>query len=54
MSAIRTVARPALAALLTALPAWGASFTATDNMAMKRLSDPQVSPDGSRIVFSLT
>jgi dipeptidyl aminopeptidase/acylaminoacyl peptidase len=29
-------------------------FTATEMMTLKRLSDPQVSPDGSRVAFALT
>jgi dipeptidyl aminopeptidase/acylaminoacyl peptidase len=29
-------------------------FTATEMMKLKRLSDPQVSPDGSRVAFALT
>ena len=47
----------ALAALLLALPtvaSGGSPFTATDLMALQRLSDPQVAPDGARVAFTLT
>jgi dipeptidyl aminopeptidase/acylaminoacyl peptidase len=48
---------PALVALgLAATPAAHAArpFTATEMMKLKRLADPQVSPDGSRVAFALT
>ena len=43
-------------ALATALALWpalagAAAFTATDNMQIRRLSDPQVSPNGAQVVF---
>jgi dipeptidyl aminopeptidase/acylaminoacyl peptidase len=48
---IRLAAAAALAALPAALAA--APFTATEMMRLKRLSDPQVSPDGAHVVFVL-
>ena len=53
MPTVRPVARLAAAAALAALPAAlvAAPFTATEMMRLKRLSDPQVSPDGTRVVF---
>jgi dipeptidyl aminopeptidase/acylaminoacyl peptidase len=42
-------------ALLTALPASAATpFTAAEMMKLKRLSDPQVSPDGKWVLYSQT
>jgi dipeptidyl aminopeptidase/acylaminoacyl peptidase len=40
-----------VATLLLPAAAFADAFTATDMMGLKRLSDPQVSPDGSRVVF---
>ena len=53
MPTVRPVARLTAAAALAALPAavFAAPFTATEMMRLKRLSDPQVSPDGTRVVF---
>jgi dipeptidyl aminopeptidase/acylaminoacyl peptidase len=54
-----TIARPlihlAVAVMLVAWPAALAAepFTATAMMSLRRLTDPQVSPDGSQIVFVL-
>jgi dipeptidyl aminopeptidase/acylaminoacyl peptidase len=53
---------PRLPALLALGLAWIAPpaahaappFTATEMMKLKRLADPQVSPDGSRVAFALT
>lgn len=64
MSSIRAAHRLAVFALAT-LPLLAAplqapaspstnGFTARDNMGLKRLSDPQVSPDGSRVAFVVT
>ena len=51
---------PRFAALLALALAWPAAthgappFSATEMMKLKRLADPQVSPDGSRVAFALT
>jgi dipeptidyl aminopeptidase/acylaminoacyl peptidase len=41
-------------AILAAGPAAAAPFTATEMMTLKRLSDPQVSPDGKWVLYSQT
>jgi len=55
MHATRHLTRLAVAAALAIVPAAVAAepFTATEMMRLKRLSDPQVSPDGARVVFVL-
>ena len=43
-----------LATILTAIPAQGTHpFSVHDMLAMQRVSDPQVSPDGTRVLFTL-
>ncbi len=56
MTTTRSLFRLAVAAALATLPGpLGADpFTATEMMNLKRLAEPQVSPDGSRVVFVLT
>ena len=39
---------------LAPAPSPAAPFTATEMMKLRRLADPQVSPDGSRVAFALT
>jgi dipeptidyl aminopeptidase/acylaminoacyl peptidase len=53
---LRLPAALALGLVLLAPPATPAPppFTATEMMKLRRLADPQVSPDGSRVAFSLT
>ncbi|HYN05704.1 MAG TPA: S9 family peptidase [Vicinamibacteria bacterium] len=41
-------------ACLAPAPSPAAPFTATEMMKLRRLADPQVSPDGSRVAFALT
>ena len=41
-------------ACLAPAPSPAATFTATEMMKLRRLADPQVSPDGSRVAFALT
>jgi dipeptidyl aminopeptidase/acylaminoacyl peptidase len=41
-------------AILATAPAAAAPFTATEMMRLKRLSDPQVSPDGKWVLYSQT
>ena len=41
-------------AVLAAAPAAAAPFTATEMMRLKRLADPQVSPDGRTVLYSQT
>jgi dipeptidyl aminopeptidase/acylaminoacyl peptidase len=41
-------------AILATAPAAAAPFTATEMMKLKRLSDPQVSPDGKWVLYSQT
>jgi len=55
MPTARPVIRLAAAAAIAALPAAlaAAPFTATEMMRLKRLSDPQVSPDGTHVAFVL-
>src|SRR5512138_1201599 len=45
----------ALAILLAAAPAAAEThpFSVTDMLAMERISDPRVSPDGTRVVFTV-
>jgi dipeptidyl aminopeptidase/acylaminoacyl peptidase len=57
LAIIRLVAvRLAAIVALVSLPCllWAEAFSATHMMDLKRVSDPQVSPDGTRIVFVLT
>ncbi|MCG6924432.1 MAG: S9 family peptidase [Acidobacteria bacterium] len=56
MPSVRPATRLAAAAALAALPAAAVAgpFTATEMMRLKRLSEPQVSPDGTRVVFVQT
>jgi dipeptidyl aminopeptidase/acylaminoacyl peptidase len=53
---LRSVSRTALALLAAGLPSatLAAPFTATEMMRLKRLADPQVSPDGTQVAFALT
>ena len=51
-STIRVV-NPALPLLLALLAQNRHPFTVDDLLAMERLSDPQVSPDGNRVVFTV-
>jgi dipeptidyl aminopeptidase/acylaminoacyl peptidase len=44
----------ALAAFLAAAPSWAGPFTATEMMNLKRISDPQASPDGHWVLFTQT
>jgi dipeptidyl aminopeptidase/acylaminoacyl peptidase len=41
-------------AVLAAVPAAAAPFTATEMMKLQRLADPQVSPDGKWVLYSQT
>jgi dipeptidyl aminopeptidase/acylaminoacyl peptidase len=51
----RGLVLPALLATLSAVPAAAAArFTAADMMKLRRLSDPQVSPDGRFVLYTAT
>ena len=47
------IPRFALAWLAVAATASAAPFTQTDNMKLKRLSDPQLSPDGRHVAYQV-
>jgi dipeptidyl aminopeptidase/acylaminoacyl peptidase len=49
-----TLLAVALACLAPSAAPAAPAFTATEMMKLKRLSDPQVSPDGSQVAFALT
>jgi dipeptidyl aminopeptidase/acylaminoacyl peptidase len=44
----------ALTACLAAAPVFAGPFTPTDMMKLKRIADPQVSPDGRSVLFTMT
>src|SRR5574341_1371330 len=53
---VRCLLLASLAAALAPLPAAAAPppFTATEMMKLKRLADPQLSPDGALVAYALT
>ena len=51
---MRRALTPFLLLSFSGAPAHAATFTATEMMKLKRLSDPSVSPDGKWVVYAVT